>query len=93
MSSWHGHFGTLMPFYRAWCKLPPPGAPLKEPKAVPVAKASPASRWVAAATVVTAQQDERVYRLVTLAGTCVHACVTCLRLWLKASWSTPAGPV
>lgn len=42
LSKWHGHFGTLMPFYRAWSTLPAPGRPLPEPQQLPVGKTSPA---------------------------------------------------
>jgi hypothetical protein len=38
MSKWHGHFGTLMPFYRAWSTIKAPDRPLQEPQQLPVAK-------------------------------------------------------
>lgn len=44
MSKWAGHFGTLMPFMRAWEKLPPIGRPLPVPKKLPVAEVSPVDR-------------------------------------------------
>lgn len=31
---WAGHFGTLMPFLRAWERLPRVADPLKEPRKV-----------------------------------------------------------
>jgi hypothetical protein len=40
MSKWHGHFGTLMPFYRAWSAVKAPDRPLPEPQQLPVAKPS-----------------------------------------------------
>ena len=43
LSKWHGHFGTLMPFYRAWSTAKPPPSPLPEPKAVPVMPKDPSA--------------------------------------------------
>ena len=41
MGNWSGHFGTLMPFYRACERLPRLPDPLQPPAALPVAAAAP----------------------------------------------------